>query len=95
MSAHEPECLLVATPCKEHLVMKRHDEFPIGIGECVWCDVPCSCNGIRAAYQRGREDAAKAVFAAIPPAPIMGSGEITQFRVEDIINAARGDGKQG
>ena len=55
--------------------------------ECIWYDSPHSCDvctAIRAAYQRGREDAAKAVEAAWRESHIL----------HTVISAARGDGEQ-
>ena len=71
-SVHEPEC----------------GSFPEGC--CPWmpepCDCQCTCDVLRSAYQRGREDAAQAVMNHVAPDNCLGD--------DCCAAAARGDGEQ-
>lgn len=82
---HEPECNCALRPtdcegdCEPHGKVICID----GQFECDYCGMACACFAIRAAYQRGREDAAKALSDVPPFAGL-----------DEAIAAARGDGEQ-
>lgn len=57
-------------------------------------DDPCICNPLRAAYRRGREDAAKAVKGLIRQQLGYGKAEWIDDDDYKFVAAARGEGEQ-
>ena len=72
---HEPECLHVRCDCVA----------------CALGNLPCTCAAVRSAYQRGREDAVKALIDL--PAAAWGEN-LSPLDFEAIFAAVRGDGEQ-
>ena len=56
-------------------------------GACLHCGEPCICSELRAAYRRGREDAAKALETALGDYMYGEEYGLPEFR---LIAAARG-----
>ena len=64
-------------------------------GACLHCGEPCMCAELRAAYRRGREDAAKAVLNKLLPEPTPNEWDAGfNVAIYEAIAAARGDGEQ-
>ena len=64
-------------------------------GACLHCGEPCICSELRAAYRRGREDAAHAACDHIyGPNPMADKARLTYVRLRDLnglFAAARGE----
>ena len=70
--------------------MNHEPECPTGKD---WYEM-CECESLRSAYQRGREDAAKAVEIVIRQQLGYGKTEWIDDEDYEFIAAARGDGEQ-